>query len=178
MRERRFREDLYYRLNVFPIVLPPLRERREDIPLLIEFLLQKFVTRLGKPVTAVSRQAMDALMTYDYPGNVRELENILERAVILARHATIYIEDLPLHLREPPPEEVGETHTGQASLPEVLHAIERQMLRRALERHSGVQTRAAAELGISERVLRYKLRKHRLQGEVGAETGEAPPHDG
>jgi len=171
VRERHFREDLYYRLNVFPIVLPPLRERREDIPLLIECLLQKFVTRLGKPITAVSRQAMDVLMKYDYPGNVRELENILERAVILARHAVIYVEDLPLHLREAAPENAGETHTRHGSLPEVLHAIERQMLLRALERHSGVQTRAATELGISERVLRYKLRKHHLHGEVEAGTG-------
>jgi two-component system NtrC family response regulator len=119
---------------------------------------------------ALSRQAMDVLMKYDYPGNVRELENILERAIILARHEAIYVEDLPLHLREPPPEDAGDTPTGQASLPEVLHALERQMLRSALERHGGVQTRAAAELGISERVLRYKLRKHQLQGEVEAGT--------
>jgi two-component system NtrC family response regulator len=168
VRERHFREDLYYRLNVFPIVLPPLRERREDIPLLIELLLQTFAARLGKPVTAVSRQAMDVLMKYDYPGNVRELENILERAVILARHAAIYVEDLPLHLHEAPPEETGETHTRHASLPEVLDAIERQMLLRALECHGGVQTRAAIELGISERVLRYKLRKHQLHTELGA----------
>jgi two-component system NtrC family response regulator len=172
VRERHFREDLYYRLNVFPIVLPPLRERREDIPLLIEFLIQMFAARLGKPVTAVSREAMDVLMKYDYPGNVRELENILERAVILARHAAIYVEDLPLHLHEAPPEDAGETHTRHASLPEVLDAIERQMLLRALERHGGVQTRAAIELGISERVLRYKLRKHQLHTELGARPEE------
>jgi two-component system NtrC family response regulator len=172
VRERHFRADLYYRLNVFPIVLPPLRERSEDLPLLIEFLLQTFAARLGKPVMALSRQAMDVLMKYDYPGNVRELENILERAIILARHETIYVEDLPLHLRESPPENAAETPTVQASLPEVLHAIERQMLLRALERHGGVQTRAAAELGISERVLRYKLRKHQLYAEEGAGTDE------
>jgi two-component system NtrC family response regulator len=158
-------------------VLPPLRQRREDLPLLIEFLLQKFATRLGKPITAVSREVMSVLLKYDYPGNVRELENILERAIILARHEAIYVEDLPLHLRQAAPEEVGEMNTQQASLPEVLHAIERQMLLRALERHGGVQTRAAVELGISERVMRYKLRKHHLQGEVGAGLGEAAPHD-
>jgi DNA-binding NtrC family response regulator len=163
VRERRFREDLYYRLNVFPVVLPPLRERREDIPLLIEFVLRTFSARLGKPVTAVSREAMEALMRYDYPGNVRELENILERAIILARHDAVYVEDLPLHLREHTSEARGAPHTQQAALSEVLRAIERQMILRALERHGGVQTRAAAELGISERVLRYKLRKHGLQ---------------
>jgi two-component system NtrC family response regulator len=175
--ERRFRDDLYYRLNVFPIVLPPLRQRREDLPLLIEFLLQKFATRLGKPIAAVSREVMSVLLKYDYPGNVRELENIIERAIILARHEAIYVEDLPLHLRQAAAEEARETNTQHASLPEVLHAIERQMLLRALERHGGVQTRAAAELGISERVLRYKLRKHHLQAEGGAWMGEAAPHD-
>jgi two-component system response regulator AtoC len=108
---------------------------------------------------------------------VRELENILERAIILARHAAIYVEDLPLHLREATSEDAGEPHTRDTSLPEVLHAIERQMLRRALERHSGVQTRAAAELGISERVLRYKLRKHHLHGAVEAGTGAEAPQD-
>jgi DNA-binding NtrC family response regulator len=175
--ERRFREDLYYRLNVFPIVLPPLRQRREDLPLLIEFLLQKYARRLGKPVTAVSREVMSVLLKYDYPGNVRELENIIERAIILARHEAIYVEDLPLHLRQSAPEEAGETTTRPASLPEVLHAIERQMLLRALEHHEGVQTRAATELGISERVLRYKLRKHHLHEDRGAGTAEATPHD-
>jgi two-component system NtrC family response regulator len=175
VRERHFREDLYYRLNVFPIVLPPLRERREDLPLLIEFLLHKFAARLGKPVISISREAMDVLMKYDYPGNVRELENILERAIILARHDAIYVEDLPLHLRDAAPESAGERTTGHVSLPEVLHTVELQMLVRALERHAGVQTRAAAELGISERVLRYKLRKYHLHVEEEAEVEEAGP---
>jgi two-component system NtrC family response regulator len=173
VRERHFREDLYYRLNVFPIVLPPLRTRREDLPLLIECVLHTFSARLGKPVTAVSREAMEALLRYDYPGNVRELENILERAIILARHAAVYVEDLPLHLRDNTPEARGAPQTQQASLSEVVHAIERQMILRALERHSGVQTRAAAELGISERVLRYKLHKHGLRAwltEEGAQS--------
>ena len=167
--ERRFREDLYYRLNVFPIVLPPLRERREDIPLLVEFLLKKFASRLDKPVGAVSREAMDALLKYDYPGNVRELENILERAIILSRHEVIYAEDLPLQIRPPVSETVETAGTQPASLPEVLHTIEHQMIIRALERHGGVQTRAAAELGISERVLRYKLEKHGLRAWLGEE---------
>jgi two-component system NtrC family response regulator len=182
VRERRFREDLYYRLNVFPIVLPPLRERRDDLPLLIEFLLKKFATRLGKRIATVSRETMDALLKYDYPGNVRELENILERAIILARHEAIYVEDLPLHLRETAPEAMEAPDTGHATLPEVLGAIERQMLLRALERHDGVQTRAAAELGISERVLRYKVHKHGLRawlaegtsGPTTADSADSP----
>jgi two-component system NtrC family response regulator len=175
--ERRFREDLYYRLNVFPIVLPPLRERREDIPLLVEFLLKKFASRLDKPVGAVSREAMDALLKYDYPGNVRELENILERAIILSRHEVIYAEDLPLQIRPPVSETVETAGTQPASLPEVLHTIEHQMIIRALERHGGVQTRAAAELGISERVLRYKLEKHGLRAWLGEEGAESDMAD-
>jgi DNA-binding NtrC family response regulator len=173
VQERRFREDLYYRLNVFPIVLPPLRTRREDLPLLIEFVLHKFSTRLGKPVAAVSREAMEALLRYDYPGNVRELENILERAMILARHDAVYVEDLPLHLRENTPEAKGTPPTQQASLSEVVHAVERQMILRALERHGGVQTRAAAELGISERVLRYKLHKYGLRAWLTEEVAQS-----
>jgi DNA-binding NtrC family response regulator len=172
VQERRFREDLYYRLNVFPIVLPPLRTRREDLPLLIEFVLHKFSTRLGKPVAAVSREAMEALLRYDYPGNVRELENILERAMILARHDAVYVEDLPLHLRENTPEAKGTPPTQQASLSEVVHAVERQMILRALERHGGVQTRAAAEL-ISERVLRYKLHKYGLRAWLTEEVAQS-----
>jgi two-component system NtrC family response regulator len=173
VQERHFREDLYYRLNVFPIVLPPLRARREDLPLLIEFVLHTFATRLGKPVTAVSREAMEALLRYDYPGNVRELENILERAMILARHEAVYVEDLPLHLRDNTPEAMGAPQTQQTSLSEVVRAVERQMILRALERHSGVQTRAAAELGISERVLRYKLHKHGLRTWLTEEGAQA-----
>jgi DNA-binding NtrC family response regulator len=177
VQERRFREDLYYRLNVFPIVLPPLRQRREDIPLLVEFLLKKFADRLGKAVSTVSREAMDALLKYDYPGNVRELENILERAVILARHEAIYRQDLPFHVQPPASEEGKAAETRQTSLPDVLDAIERQMILRSLERHGGVQTRAAAELGISERVLRYKLQKHGLRVWLGGEEADSDMAD-
>jgi DNA-binding NtrC family response regulator len=159
---RHFREDLYYRLNVVTIFLPPLRERREDIPLLIEHLLRKFSGSTGKDVHAVSREAMDTLMKYAYPGNVRELENLLERAVILARHDAIRVEDLPLHLRQSTDDLPQPAIADDASLPEVLTSIEKQIIQRALERHDGIQVRAAEELGISERVLRYKMRKHGL----------------
>jgi two-component system NtrC family response regulator len=159
---KRFREDLYYRLNVLPIFLPPLRERREDIPLLIEHLLEKFCRSTEKEVRSVSREAMDALMKYDYPGNVRELENILERAVILARHDTILLEDLPLYLQQSTGKELLSPATADSPLPEVLANIEKQLIQRALERHAGVQVRAAEELGISERVLRYKMHKYGL----------------
>jgi two-component system NtrC family response regulator len=105
---------------------------------------------------------MDTLMKYSYPGNVRELQNILERAVILARHDTILLEDLPLHLQQPAGEELLPATPADSSLPEVLASIEKQLIQRNLERHAGIQVRAAEELGISERALRYKMRKYGL----------------
>ncbi|RMF84737.1 MAG: sigma-54-dependent Fis family transcriptional regulator [Nitrospinota bacterium] len=177
IREKRFREDLYYRLNVVPIVLPPLRERREDIPPLVDFLLRKCAEQTGKGVKGISREAMDLLIRYDYPGNVRELENIIERAVLLARHDVILVEDLPLHLRTSEPEIERRPRSEKMTLPQVLEALERQMILRALEQHDYVQTRAAEELGISERVLRYKLKKHGLtvrSAEGEQQGGERP----
>ena len=162
LQAKRFREDLYYRLNVVSIFVPPLRDRREDIPPLIEHLLGKFCRRAGKAVRSVSREAMDALMKYPYPGNVRELENVLERAVILARHDTILLQDLPLHLQQPEGKAVLASTAADTSLPGVLASMEKQLIQRTLERHDGVQVRAAEELGISERVLRYKMRKYGL----------------
>ena len=91
VREKAFREDLYYRLSVFPIAIPPLRERLDDVPLLVQFLLDRFATRIGKRVDGVSRETMERLTAYSWPGNVRELENILERAVILATGPTLEI---------------------------------------------------------------------------------------
>jgi two-component system NtrC family response regulator len=153
-----FREDLYYRLNVVSIEIPPLRQRREDIPTLVDRFLRRFGAEAGSKVDGVSREAMDRLVKHDYPGNVRELENLVHRAVVLARGPQITTADLPLHLRGLPPE--GNADRG--TLVERLAAIERSLLTQALEEAGGVQTRAARTLGISERHLRYRLRKHGL----------------
>jgi two-component system NtrC family response regulator len=165
MREGAFREDLYYRLNVVTIQIPPLRERREDIPPLLDDFLRKFAEKNRRAVTGLTAAARDALMRYDYPGNVRELENLVERAVLLARSPVIDLPDLPVTLR---PGERGPTEPGTLGvprgLPDLLASIEREAIRAALERHNGVQTQAAVELGISERVLRYKMKKHGLEG--------------
>lgn len=159
-----FREDLYYRLNVVTISLPPLRERKEDIPLLIEHFLKKYNGENKKAVTSLSKEAKDLLLQYDYPGNVRELENFIERAVVLARGDTLTVQDLPLNLRQSKAEAaLGEARGGR-NLPEALEEIERQWIVRALERSGGVQIKAAEELGISERVLRYKMKKYGLNG--------------
>jgi DNA-binding NtrC family response regulator len=159
LREGTFREDLYYRLNVVTIQIPPLRERREDIPPLLDHFLKKFAEKNRRDVTGLTAAARDALMKYDYPGNVRELENIVERAVLLCRGRVIDLPDLPATLR--PGERAG-AEAEPRNLPEVLAGIERQAIRAALERCHAVQTQAAAELGISERVLRYKMKKYGL----------------
>ncbi len=155
----RFRADLYYRINVVTIAVPPLRERREDIPPLLDHFVEKFARANGKTVRGLTREARDLLLRYDYPGNVRELENLVERAIVLTRDEVIGAADLPLSLtegEEPGPED--------ATLPAAVEGLERRLIRLALARAGGVQTRAAELLGISERVLRYKLRKYGLSG--------------
>jgi DNA-binding NtrC family response regulator len=160
IRKGTFREDLYYRLNVVTFALPPLRERKEDIPPLIEHFLKKYSRENRKTVVSVSKEAKDLLMNYHYPGNIRELENILERAVVLCRGDTVTTQDLPLNLRESKVEDLMKDAAGGRSLPETLEEIERLRITQALEKSHGVQTQAAEELGISERVLRYKMKKY------------------
>jgi DNA-binding NtrC family response regulator len=157
VREGRFREDLYYRINVVTIVLPPLRERREDLPPLIEHFLRAFAGKNGKSVRGLTREARDALLRYDYPGNIRELENLIERAVVLTRDDVIGVEDLPLTLETP-----ASGPGNEAGLVAAVEGLERRMIREALAKADGTQTRAAELLGISERVLRYKLKKYGL----------------
>ncbi len=146
-----FREDLFYRLNVFEIELPPLRARREDIPALVDFFTDRYSLR---PV-AFHPDALAMLVSYTFPGNVRELEHIIQRTVTLTRGAVIHPEDLPPELRWQPT-------VGAGTLAGRLEAVEREMILTALERFTWVQTRAAASLGISERVLRYKMKKYRI----------------
>jgi two-component system NtrC family response regulator len=165
MRAGQFRDDLYYRLNVVTILVPPLRERREDLPVLMDHFLKIFAAKNGKVLRGFSREARDALLRYDYPGNVRELENLIERAAVLCRGDVIGQGDLPLTLEEP--EGAGEPERG---LTAAVEGLERRMIKDALKRADGVQTRAADFLGITERALRYKLKKYGLQGENGGTT--------
>jgi transcriptional regulator with GAF, ATPase, and Fis domain len=159
-----FREDLYYRLNVISILLPPLRERREDIPLLIDFFLQKYSKENQKSISDISQEARALLLRYPYPGNIRELENLIERAVVLCRGEMITTQDLPFHLKEEKSERLLESKK-EKTLPESLGEIERDSILKALHQHQGVQTKAAETLGISERVLRYKMKKYRIRFE-------------
>jgi two-component system, NtrC family, response regulator PilR len=160
--ERRFREDLFYRLNVIPLRLPPLRERREDIPLLAEHFLEGFSREMAKGVTKISADAMKRLMEYRWPGNVRELENVIERAVALETTPTVLPERLPEALQGEPPRKAAPTELGEGfSLDDHLLAIERDLLREALSRASGDRSTAARLLGLSPRSLRYLMTKHR-----------------
>ena len=156
-----FREDLYYRLNVVSLRVPPLQERIEDIPPLIDHFLNHFSVRNGKNISGFSAEARDLLMRYDYPGNVRELENIIERAVVISRGDIITQKDLPfqgsMDLL------LNEQKTGEKSLKWAVEKLEREMIERAMVKMENHQTRAAGILGISERMLRYKLEKYGIK---------------
>jgi two-component system, NtrC family, response regulator PilR len=160
VRERRFREDLFYRLNVIPIHVPALRERREDVPLLAEHFLQRFSKEMQKAVTRISSEAMVRLVSYSWPGNVRELENVIERAVALETSPAILPERLPDLILGQPANGGDQLHEG-FSLDEHLHAIEGRLLRRALGQAAGDRGAAARLLGVTPRSLRYLLTKHR-----------------
>ncbi|HXH06336.1 MAG TPA: sigma-54 dependent transcriptional regulator [Vicinamibacterales bacterium] len=158
--EGKFQEDLYYRLNVIPIALPPLRERREDIPLLVEHFIAKHAQRAGRRIEGIEPEALAALQAYDWPGNVRELENTIERAVVLSRE--------PLLLRASTVMMLGAAASPPPGLPGLnlrqnLEWAERETLRRALESAGGVKKDAAEAMGISQRALSYYLAKHRIE---------------
>jgi DNA-binding NtrC family response regulator len=155
------REDLYYRLNVVTIIIPPLRERRSDLSLLINHFLRHYAEKNGKTIRGLTPEGRDILLRYDYPGNVRELENIIERAVVLTRDDVIGSSDLPLTVQDPEVDGDRETNLTVA-----VEGLERHMIREALARSDGVQTHAADLLGISERALRYKLIKYGFREEA------------
>ncbi len=156
-----FREDLFYRLNVVTIEIPPLRERKEDIPPLIDHFLNRFASENGKKLRGTDPETRDLLLKYDYPGNVRELENIIERAVVITRGEVVSSRDLPFS-----GDSLGDAEselTAAKSLKTSLERLEHQMIKDAMTQTKNHQTRAAGLLGISERTLRYKLKKYGLK---------------
>jgi len=164
LREGTFRDDLYYRLNVVTIQIPPLRERREDIPPLLDHFLRTFAEKNRREVTGLTAAARDALLKYDYPGNVRELENIVERAFLLCRGHVIDLEELPATVR---PGQRSAADPLPRDFSGVLAEIERQAIQSALDRSGGVQTQVASELGISARAPHYKMKKDGLESRSG-----------
>ena len=155
----RFQEDLYYRLNVIPIHIPPLRERRDDIPLLVDHFVRKHAQRAGKRIDGIEAGVLDALQAADWPGNVRELENTVERAVVLSPGAMIGADVVRL-LGVPSAASGG---LPSSSLRQNLDWAERETVRRALEASNGVKKDAAEAMGISQRALSYYLAKHRIE---------------
>jgi len=158
VKEGTFREDLYYRLNVVSITIPPLRDRRGDISVLTEFFIKRFSTENDKDIKGLSNEAMDILMKYDYPGNVRELENIIERAVVITRDQIISIRDLPFE--EISPHHFDDYIKEGGALKDEIESLERKRIEQALDETGNNQTKAAELLGITERTLRYKLKKY------------------
>jgi DNA-binding NtrC family response regulator len=156
--EGRFQEDLYYRLNVIPIAMPPLRERREDIPVLVDHFVRRHATRAGKRIDGVAPDAMAILTDLPWPGNVRELENTIERAVVLTSHPVLQANDVVLIGSVPP----STTALPSLNLKQNLEWAERETVRRALESNRGVKKDAAEAMGISQRAISYYLAKHRL----------------
>lgn len=158
-RAGKFRPDLYYRLNVIHITIPPLRGRKEDIPPLADHFIRKYAAREGKKIDGISKEAMRALLGHEYPGNIRELENILERAAVFADGELITTGDLPLFSWDK--SEAG-LEAEAASLPEKVRRLEMLEIRRALSENGNVKSRAARALGITERMLSYKMKTYGL----------------
>lgn len=165
--EGAFREDLYFRLNVVSVPIPPLRDRKSDIPDLVEHFLKVYTERNNKIVTGVSKEGMDHLMKYGWPGNVRELENAIEQAVVLCRDDVIQTGDLPSPIRDfgGKADKAGDIQLGSTPLPKMVETLEKAAIIQALEQTGGVQTKAADLLGIGERNLRYKMEKYGIRHE-------------
>ena len=154
VKEEKFRADLFFRLNVIPIEIPPLRKRKEDIPMLVNHFITKFSKQNNITINNVSKEAMDCLMKYNYPGNVRELENIIERAVILSRGEIITCNDVAIKNEQ----DIG--FSDSPLLDDQVEQLEKRLISATLKETNGNKTAAAKKLGISERVIRYKISKY------------------
>jgi two-component system NtrC family response regulator len=163
VKEGRFREDLFYRIHVVTLKVPPLRERREDIPVLLDHFMGKYARENQKTIEGVSREARDQLMRYDYPGNVRELENIIEQAFVLCRGGILELHHLPPELRP------TATTSSDTIRPLSLQSMETLMISEVLRRHQGNRRKTAENLGIDPSTLYRKLKSLRI---------ELPPTDG
>ena len=160
VRDGGFREDLYYRLNVLPLRLPPLRERREDIPLLVEHFVARYNNVMRTEIVGVSPQAMSLLADYHWPGNVRELENVIERAMVLSESEVIGADALPENVRKAQDEVRTIIDSDELSVKKANRALETILIRRALEKTGGNRTAAAKLLEISHRALLYKIKEY------------------
>jgi len=164
----RFRSDLFYRLNVIPVVVPPLRERREDIPLLVDYFIKRFAEQTHKSVVGIEDSALKMLSQYSWPGNIRELANMIERAVVITENRKLTRGDFPLSL----------AMDGHAAAPGALEGVlplaemEKRMIIRALEENDGNRTKTSAQLGIAVRTLRNKINEYGLRSTVSESNGD------
>src|SRR5690606_34004904 len=160
----RFRRDLYYRIAVVPIHLVPLRQRKEEIPLLVQHFVQVYNRKLRVDITGVEPDAMRLLLEYPWPGNVRELENTIERAMVLSEGTKLSVKDLPPHVRNPVLAlDDPDLPDDELSVKKHSAALERRLIRKALERTGGNKTRAAERLELTSRALLYKIRDYGLE---------------
>ena len=161
-----FREDLYYRLNVVHIMLPPLRERREDIPLLLAHFTEKIASENGMPRKVITPEALEYLSGYEWPGNIRQLENVVERCMVMVPGDTIRVADLPPEVKDDESQlkNALDLLPVELNLADTLDTLEAALIRRALARADFVQVKAAELLGISKSLLQYKLRKYGITG--------------
>jgi two-component system response regulator PilR (NtrC family) len=175
VKEKRFREDLFYRLNVIQIKLPPLRDRKEDIQILANHFLKKYSEELSKNILRISPDAHQILLNYDYPGNVRELQNIIERAVALEGSQELTLNNLSSYLSEQPLLKKGpidiEIPSEGIDLEKMVEDLERTLLLKALDRTKGIKKKAAELLHINFRSMRYRLEKYGLNDGADSELG-------
>jgi len=164
-----FREDLFYRLNVIPIHVPPLREREGDVPLLIRHFLRQHCRKKDIPQKKMSKGAVESLQMYEWPGNVRELENVIERLVILTDGDEIEISDLPKRMQIPRQAEIAKIEFGEEgiNLKDTLDELENRLILDALQKASGVKNKAAKLLGLNRTTLIEKMKKKQIEFPVG-----------
>ena len=175
--EGSFREDLFYRLHVIPFRVPALRERREDIPLLVDHFIKKLGPRANASVKRIDASALARLSTYAWPGNVRELENAIEQSLVFADGESITLSALPAFLREGVSDSTLSIPAENMSLPEILDDLERQLIQRAYDRTGGVKTETARRLGIKTSALYYKLEKYGIGTTAGRPSGSPKPDE-
>jgi two-component system response regulator AtoC len=160
VRENQFRDDLFYRLNVLPIKIPPLRDRKEDVPLLVDHFIHKYSRELNNPIEGIVPEALNCLLNYSWKGNVRELENVIERAIVLTDSNQIQVENLPLEIQSPKEESRVSLLNDELSIKKASRYLEKDLIKKALHKTNGNHTHAAKLLEISHRALLYKIKEY------------------
>ena len=163
VREGKFRDDLFYRLNVLPIKIPPLRDRKEDISILVDHFIQKYSRELNKPIEGITPEALNCLLNYNWNGNVRELENVIERAIVLTESNRIQVENLPIEIQNPKEESRFSLLNDEVSIKKASRYLEIDLIKKALNKTKGNHTHAAKLLEISHRALLYKIKEYGIE---------------